>query len=379
MVKRTQEKLKAEPGLLGFGAMRLAINSDGSIDYDTCRAMIDKAVAGGINYFDTAYVYHAQTSEIFLGDELVTRYPRENMFLATKLPTFRVTKTEEMNSMLDESLKRLRTDYIDFYLMHSLSWDAWVKMKSFGVENFIDKAKQSGKIRRIGFSTHASPEDLQKIIDDYPNWEFVQMQLNYADWEMSPGIRENYEIAKKAGVPIIIMEPVRGGGLADPQAPAVKKIGEMLPAGVTPASVALRWAAEREAAFVVLSGMSTVAQVEQNLKTFSPLTPLTDVERKAIDETIKLMKGFPTVPCTACGYCLDGCPKEIPIDDLFDGFNSYLYYKNTRHFTMFFPREGHRPADCIECGACASICPQHIDVPNELKRVDALYKECTAK
>jgi len=379
MEKRRNEKLNAETSLLGFGAMRLAVDSDGAIDYDICREMVDKAIAGGVNYFDTAYVYHAQKSEVFLGDELVARYPRDSIYLATKLPTFNVKKTEDMETMLDESLKRLRTDYIDFYLMHSLNWAAWEKMKSYGVEEFIDKAKRNGKIRRIGFSTHASPEDLKKIINDYPKWEFVQMQVNYADWEMDPWIKACYEVAENAKVPVIIMEPVRGGSLADPEAPAVKKISEALRPGVTPASVAFRWAAERKAAFVILSGMSAVAQVEENIQTFSPIAPLADEERKAIEETIKVMKSFPIVPCTACGYCLDGCPNDIPIDDLFDGFNSFLYYKNVGHFTRFFPREGHRPSDCIECGACAAICPQHIDVPTELKRVDALYKEQTAK
>ena len=374
MEKRKNQKLNTETSLLGFGAMRLAINSDGSIDRATSKEMIDKAVAGGVNYFDTAYVYHSQQSEIFLGEALVSHYPRDSFYLATKLPTFRVKKPEEMQEMLDESLRRLKTDYIDFYLMHSMDWSAWEKMKSFGVVKLIENAKQKGKIRRIGFSSHASPEDFQKIIDDYPYWEFTQIQVNYADWDMKPGIRDCYEIAEKAGIPVAIMEPVRGGGLANPDAPAVKKIREMLKPGVTPASVALRWAAERKAAYVILSGMSAVAHVEENLRTFSPIEPLGDEERSAINETLKVMKSFPAIPCTACGYCLDGCPMEIPIDDLFDSYNSYLYYENTRHFLMFYPDEGNRPSDCTECGACASACPQGIDVPAELKRVDALHK-----
>ena len=378
MVKIKNERLKAETSLLGFGAMRLAVSGDGTIDYKTSGEMIDKAVAGGVNYFDTAYVYHSQKSEIFLGEALVSRYPRDSFYLATKLPTFRLSKAEEMEQMLDESLRRLQTDYIDFYLLHSLHGDTWQKMKSFGVADFIGKAKKSGKIRRIGFSSHATPEDLQKIIDEYPDWEFLQIQLNYADWDTEPGIRECYEIAAKAGIPIAIMEPVRGGGLANPDAPAVKKISELLPAGVTPAAVAFRWAAEREGVYTILSGMSDVSQVEENLAVFSPIRPLSDLERAAIDETVRVMKGFPTVPCTACGYCLDGCPQNIPIDDLFGGFNSYLYYKNTRHFLQFYPREGSRASDCVGCGACSDVCPQRIDVPAELKRVDDLYVKCAA-
>ena len=375
MERKKIDKLNAETSLLGFGAMRLALNSDGSIDYHASSEMIDKAIAGGINYFDTAYVYHEQKSEVFLGDELVSRYPREDYYLATKLPTFRVSKAEELDAMLNESLKRLKTDYIDFYLMHSLNWGSWEKMKSLGAVDFIERAKKSGKIRRIGFSSHAYADEYQKIIEDYPQWEFTQIQVNYADWETKPWIKECYEIAEKARIPVIIMEPVRGGGLADSNAPAVKKLIEMLKPGVTPASVAFRWAAGLKAAFVILSGMSTLAQVEENLKTFSPITPLTDDERKAINETIKVMKDFPTVPCTACEYCLEGCPKDIPIDDMFGSFNSYLYFQNARQFLMWYPGEGNRPSDCIECGACASVCPQQIDVPEDLKRVDALYNK----
>ena len=286
MEKRYNAKLNAEISLLGFGAMRLAVDGDGAIDYKTSQEMVDKAVAGGVNYFDTAYVYHAQKSEVFLGDALVSRYPRDSFYMATKLPTFRITKAEQMEEMLNESLRRLRTDYIDFYLMHSMYGESWDKMKSLGVADFIKSAKGSGRVRRIGLSAHSSAKDLQRIVDEYPGWEFIQLQVNYADWDTVPDIRECYEIADRAGIPIIIMEPVRGGGLADPNAPAVKSISGMLPPDVTPAAAALRWAAELNT-FVVLSGMSTVAQVEENLKTFSPLKPLSDAERGAIAETVK--------------------------------------------------------------------------------------------
>jgi len=372
VVKRKVEKLGAETSLLGFGAMRLATDSGGEIDYGVNREMIDKAIAGGVNYFDTAYVYHSEKSEVFLGDELVSRYPRDSFYIATKLPTFRLTKPEQPEEMLNESLRRLKTDYIDFYLLHSLHRETWEKSKSFGAIECVEKAKRDGRIRRIGFSAHASPDELRKIINEYDGWEFVQLQLNYADWDIMPGIREAYEIAVAAGIPVIIMEPVRGGSLTNPDSPAVKKIAELLPAGVTPAQAAFRWAAERQAAFVILSGMSAVSHVEENVKTFSPVTPLTDGEREAISRTVKVMKELPTVPCTACGYCLDGCPVKIPIDDLFDGFNSYQYYGNKRHFLGYFRGEGGKPSDCTECGACASICPQRIDVPAELKRVGAL-------
>ena len=378
MVKRKNDKLNAEAGLLGFGAMRLATASDGSIDYAVTREMLDKAIAGGVNYFDTAYVYHAQKSEVFLGEELTSRYPRDSFYLATKLPTFRVSKPQEMGEMLDESLRRLKTDHIDFYLMHSLRGETWDKMKSFGVIDFMERIKKSGKVRRIGFSAHASAADFRRILDEYPGWEFTQIQVNYADWAMDADIRGCYEIAEQAGLPVIVMEPVRGGGLANPDAPAVKMIKSLLPEGVTPAAAALRWAAELKAAFVVLSGMSTVAQVEENLKTFSPLAPLSDAERNAINETINVLKGFPTIPCTSCGYCLDSCPNNIPIDNLFDSFNSYLYYANAHQFTQWYPKEGNRASDCIDCGACSEACPQHIDVPAGLKRVDEQYQKCVA-
>jgi predicted aldo/keto reductase-like oxidoreductase len=262
--------------------------------------------------------------------------------------------------------------------MHSLYWESWLKMKSLGVTEFIERAKRDGRIRRIGFSSHANREDYQKIIDDY-KWEFTQIQVNYADWNTKPGIRECYEIAEKAGVPVIVMEPVRGGGLANPDAPAVKKISSMLRPGVTPAAIAFRWTAGLKAAFVILSGMSAVPHVEENLKTFSPIIPLAADEIEAVNETISVMKSFPTVPCTSCEYCLEGCPNEIPIDDLFNSFNAYQYYGNARHFLQFFPGAGNRPSDCIGCGACSSVCPQGINVPIELKRVDALYNECATR
>jgi len=375
MVKKKVERLGVETSLLGFGAMRLAVKGDGSIDYETNAEMVDKAVAGGVNYFDTAYVYHGQKSEVFLGEALVAKYPRDSFYVATKLPTFRVEKAEQMEEMLDESLRRLRTDYIDFYLLHSMDLKAWNKMKSFGVVDLIDKAKKDGRIRRIGFSTHANAGEFKAILDDYPGWEFVQIQLNYADWEMDPDIRKSYEIAEAAGIPVIIMEPIRGGSLSKPSSPAVMKLAELLPAGTLPAQTALRWAAERDAAFVILSGMSAVAHVEENVRTFSPITPLSSEEREAIGRTIEVLKSFPTIPCTSCGYCLDGCPVKIPIDYLFDGFNSCLYYDSGHNFVTWYPKEGSRPSDCTNCGACASVCPQKIDIPRELKRVDELYNE----
>ena len=378
MVKNTVKKLGAETSKLGFGAMRMPTSADGSIDYEAAGAMIDKAVAGGINYFDTAYVYHAQQSEVFLGDALVSRYPRDSFYIATKLPTFRVNQEKEIEEMLDESLRRLKTDYIDFYLMHAMDLELWKKVKSFGVIEKMEKAKKAGKIRRLGFSSHATPAEFQKIIDDYDKWEFVQLQINYADWDMRPDTKPTYEAAEKAGLPLVIMEPIRGGGLSDPNNPAVKHIAGKLPEGVTPAALALRWAAARPNAFVVLSGMSNLAQVEENLKTFAVLQPLSAEESALIDNAVAVLKGKPTVPCTACGYCLEGCPKQIPMDGVFESFNTYILYQNKQRYINFYPGEGRRPEDCIGCGACAGACPQHIDVPAELKRAAQAYVEVRA-
>ncbi|MDR3120810.1 MAG: aldo/keto reductase [Clostridiales bacterium] len=380
MEKKNNQKLGVETSLLGFGAMRLATQKDGSIDYKASEAMIDKAVAGGVNYFDTAYVYHGQKSEGFLGDALVSRYPRDSFYLATKLPTFNVTKAAELDAMLDESLRRLKTDHIDFYLLHAIDLDRWEKMKKFGVVEFIDRAKKSGKIRRIGFSSHANAAEYQKIVDDYPGFEFTQLQINYADWATNPDTKAMYEIAEKAGIPLVVMEPVRGGGLSNPDSPAVKKIQEKLSgSGVTPAALAFRWAAELKNAFVILSGMSTLQQVEENVATFSPVKPLSSAELAAINETVGVLKSLPTVPCTGCEYCVDGCPKQINIPELFDRYNAHLFFKNTRNFVQFYPPEGKRASDCVECGACSAVCPQHIDIPAQLKVVDALYQQVSAE
>jgi len=372
MDKRKNAKLNVETSLLGFGAMRLACKKDGSIDYETSQKMVDLAIAGGVNYFDTAYVYHGRKSEEFLGDALVSRHPRESFYLATKLPAFDIHSADRIEPIFEEQLKKLKTDYIDFYLIHSIDWPTWERMKKLGVAAFIDKIKKAGKIRHIGFSSHANPEGYGKIVKDYP-WEFTQLQINYADWD-GQDAKKTYALAEEAGVPLVVMEPIRGGNLANPDSPPIKRLLAKLPAGTTPASVALRWVAGLSNVFVILSGMSLPEQVEENLKTFSPYKPLGPAELAAIADAQNALKELPIIPCTSCEYC-DGCPQEIDIPQMFSKYNGWLAYENKGNFLGGYPAEGHRPSDCIACGKCSAVCPQHIEIPEKLKLVTAVYEK----
>lgn len=374
MDKRVFEKLNIEAGMLGFGAMRLPCLADGTVDYEKSEKMIDMAVAGGVNYFDTAWMYLDGQSEAFLGKALVGRYPRDTFYIATKLPAFFIEKREEIETYFEDHFKRLKTDYIDFYLLHGLTMQSWEMLKSFGIIDFLEKKKAEGRIRFIGFSTHELIPNIEKIVAGY-NWDFAQLQINYMDWE-DLDAKTAYEIVERAGIPLVVMEPLRGGGLSKPENPGIQKLAQLLP-GVSPSSLGFRWVKELGNVKVVLSGMNETEQVEENIKTFSDAPPLTEAEKAALDEAAKTIRALPVVPCTACRYCAD-CPKGIDIPTMFKYYNSYTAYGDTHQLKVFYPDEnppGRRAEDCVACGKCVKVCPQHIDVPTRLKDVAAAYEE----
>ncbi len=362
--KNTSETLP----LLGFGMMRLPRTPSGSIDEAVAQRMVDRAMEAGVNYFDTAWPYHGGQSEIFTGKAL-KKHPRESFYLADKMPVWEVRETSDFERIFNEQLRKCQVDYFDFYLVHTLNAGSWKNMKDKKIIPFLDRMKKEGKIRRVGFSFHDRPQALPGILGDYP-WEFVQLQINYLEWEQGAA-REIYETASKAGVPIIIMEPLRGGALIrlpEQSAAALKRADR----NATPASWALRFAGSLPNVLVVLSGMSLPEHLEENIRTFSPLKPLSDAERAALADSVRIRSVKDAVPCTSCEYCLP-CPVGIPIPKIFSAYNDAKLGRDFQHdfqkaYAAIDPEE--RASACVKCNKCVKHCPQGIDVPKELARID---------
>lgn len=351
---------------LGFGLMRLP-EKDGVIDLDHVKRMVDSFMDAGMNYFDTAYVYHGGRSEEVIKDAIVKRYPRESFTIATKLPSWHIYKQEDLDRIFNEQLQRCGVDYFDYYLLHSvedgINYDTYENFDCFswGMEK-----KAEGKIRHFGFSYHGSPELLETILDWHPEIEFVQIQLNYADWN-NPVVRsgELYDILHRRNIPMIIMEPVKGGTLASLKPELEERFISYSP-DKSVASWALRFCASLPGVEMILSGMSNDEQMEDNIKTFTDLVPLNDDEKSLIEEVRKAMLDIPLISCTACKYCVDGCPMSISIPDIFRTYNSIKLYNDTFRPKLFYngliSAGSGRASDCVSCGQCESVCPQHLPV-----------------
>ena len=355
---------------LGFGLMRLP-EKDGAINYDEVCKMVDKYMSAGLNYFDTAYVYHGGRSEVAARECVVKRYPRDSFYLATKLPAWELKTEEDRDRIFDIQRERAGVDYFDYYLLHSIeeggNYNTYERLNCFewGV-----KKREEGKIKHFGFSFHGSPALLEKLLDDHPEVEFVQIQLNYADWD-NPVIASGklYEILHERNIPIIVMEPVKGGTLASP-VPEILDLFNAERPGASAASWALRFVGSLPGVMTILSGMSNEAQMTDNISTFTDFEPISEKEKEVIEKAKEIMLGKPTIGCTSCRYCCDGCPQGTKIPDVFSLVNAVRVYGNDWRAKNFY--NSHiapvsRAGDCIACGQCEGVCPQHLPIIELLK------------
>ncbi|HBA48154.1 MAG TPA: aldo/keto reductase [Lachnospiraceae bacterium] len=369
MEKRKLEKLGIETSLLGFGCMRFPVTAEGKIDEPEAERMMDKAIAAGVNYIDTAYPYHNGDSEPFVG-RVLKKYGRHSFYLATKLPCWKVSKKEDAEQIFEEQLTRLQTDYIDFYLMHALGGDSFRKMVELGVVEVLERLKAEGRIKYLGFSFHDSYEAFEEILC-YRDWDFCQIQLNYMDAESQAGLK-GYRLTEERNVPLVIMEPVKGGSLAAFAEDITGKFRALDPEA-SAASYALRWVGSLPNVKVVLSGMSTMAQVEDNLKTFTNFRTLSDEERKTIDDIVALIRSRVQNGCTACRYCMP-CPAGVDIPGNFRVWNTYHMYQNYNMVKNNWEKnlgDEKQAKNCIKCGKCEKACPQKLHIREDLEKVQA--------
>lgn len=378
MEMRQYRDTDVKVSLLGMGCMRLpkVDPEKEDIDYEKAQEIIDYAYANGVNYFDTAYGYHGGQSELFVGQAL-KKYPRESFFLASKMPIWCVKEKGDVERIFNEQLQRCQTDYFDFYLFHSQNAANFQKCQEFGVYEFLSQMKAEGKIRRLGFSFHDTPEVLRHICDTYP-WDFAQIQLNYLDWEMQDA-KTQYQILNDREIPVIVMEPVRGGVLASPCEAADILFREERP-DKSIASWAIRFAASLPGVLTVLSGMSNMEQVRDNVDTMTRFEPLTDREREVIDEALEAYRKKDTVPCTGCRYCMD-CPFGVDIPKMFSLYNHYVLDRDGEDYLEAYEAqpESERADQCQACGACMEKCPQHIRIPDQMVTIRETVEKISTK
>ena len=364
---------------LGFGCMRLPHIGDdhAKIDMPEFERMIDEFLGRGFNYFDTAWMYHEHMSERAVGEALVARHPRESFTLATKMPLSELRERgadeAEQTATFNEQLCRLGTDYVDYYLAHNVNVNNFEVAKRLHTFEFIAEQKRTGRVRHMGFSFHDTADLLDQILTEHPEVDFVQLQINWLDWG-SPTIQSGkcYDVAVAHGVPVVVMEPIKGGTLANLPAAASRELLRMAP-DATPADLAIRYAASLDNVMCVLSGMSTPEQLDENARFMADFQPIADAMRGAFVRAAHAMRAEQAIPCTSCRYCTRGCPKHIDIPTYFAAYNAFKRGQGAGHEQMYYRQMVKRqpgPADCIKCGRCETACPQHIFVRDMLVEVD---------
>ena len=368
----TEEYIRENIPKLGFGLMRLpTYDTDEDVNIDQTIEMVDYYVDNGMNYFDTAWFYHGGNSEEVFKEAVVKRYSRESFTIADKFPIWEVDKPEDVERIFNIQLERCGVEYFDYYLLHALNGENNRKCEEFGVYEFCLKMKEEGKIKSFGFSFHGTTEDIKHILATHPEFEYVQLQLNYYDWEFD--YKEQYEVARSYGLPIIVMEPVRGGFLAK-MPKDIEDIFKAVNPDMSIASWAIRWAASLDGVMITLSGMSNMEQMIDNVSYMKDFKHLISKEIEAIAKAAKLLVGAPTIPCTDCKYCAP-CPVDIPIFDIFGIYNEeFVNNKNLSEFKKKYKEidKDKNAAACIECGMCEPLCPQNIPIIKKLADIDAL-------
>ena len=357
--------LSKNPFRLGFGLMRLPKTADGKIDIPQVCEMADRFIEAGGTYFDTAYVYDNGESEAAFRKAVADRYPREAYTLCTKLNAAMQCHDEESaKQQFRTSLERTGAGYFDYYLLHALQRNNVQKYDDYHIWDFVAEQKRKGLVKNYGFSFHADPVLLEELLNRHSEVDFVQLQLNYADWE-NPGVasRRCWEICKAHGKPVTVMEPVKGGILADP-IPEVKKILDSTGSGLSYAAWAIRFCASLDNILAVLSGMSSLAQMEDNLSFMKRFQPLTEAEQGIIRQAQAALDQDQSIPCTGCHYCTEGCPMGIPIPDIFTVVNRQKgspHFRTVREYNIVTQDKG-KAHDCIQCGQCEGACPQHLPI-----------------
>lgn len=364
---------------MGFGCMRLPLldkNDPKSIDMLQFEQMVDAFMEAGNTYFDTAFVYHEGESEVALGKALVTRYPRESFTIATKCLAWALPNKEAAQECLDVSLKRLGTDYVDYYLLHNVGGKRTAKFDEYGMWDFAQEQKVAGKIRYVGFSIHDDAECLDRLLTAHPEMDFVQLQVNYLDWDDPKfDAKRLMEVAAAHGKPVIIMEPARGGVLCKLPEDIAGILEEAKP-GSTPAEWAYRFCWNLPNVIAVLSGMSTIDQARENLASYRDNKPFDDSERAALEKVMGELRSMASVPCTACGYCIEGCPSHVKIPDIMALLNLEEMTRDREFLKGLYSwqaAEG-RASECIRCGACEDMCPQGIGIIEQLERAAEQYE-----
>lgn len=351
--------------LLGMGCMRFPTLQNGKIDIAQTREMVDLAIKNGVNYFDTAYPYHNGESEIVIG-EILSNYPRESFFLADKFPGHQISSSYDPATVFEDQLKKCKVEYFDFYLLHNVYENSLpvYKDEKWGIIDYFVEQKKQGRIKHLGFSTHSSIETMKQFLDEYASvMEFCQIQLNYLDWTLQ-NAKEKCELLSSYNVPVWVMEPVRGGKLANLDENSALRLKEKRP-DESVAAFAFRFLQDIKGVKMILSGMSNMDQLTDNLKTFKESKPLSDDEKALLLDIAEGLKN--SVPCTACRYCVDGCPQGIDIPQMLEFYNEMRIAPST-NVTMRIDAYpvSRQPQSCINCQSCVNICPQGIDIPKHL-------------